>query len=130
MDKQVFRSKQAEEIVTYVREQYGDELEFLWQKFPKNAVWRNKENQRWYAALLVIPRNKLAGQTSDEEVEIIDIRFQKNEALDFAESNDNVFPGYHMNKNNWITIVLDGGMETKQILDLLDHSYGISLKRK
>ncbi len=129
MNEQVFRSKQAKEIITYVRKQYGDELEFLWQKFSKNAIWRNKENQKWYALLLVIPRNKLAGQTSDEEVEIIDLRSQKHEALDFAESNDNVFPGYHMNKNNWITIVLDDSMDTEQILALLDRSYNISLQK-
>lgn len=129
MNESIFTSQQAKEIIIYVQNKYGDELEFLWQKFPKNAIWRNQKNQKWYALLLSIPRNKLPGQTSDEEVEIIDIRFQKNEALDFAESNDNVFPGYHMNKNNWITIILDGSMDTKQILALLDHSYAISLKK-
>ncbi len=130
MNEQVFHSQQAKEIIAYARNQYGDELEFLWQKFPKDAILRNKKNQKWYALFLTIPRNKLAGQTSDEEVEVIDVRFPKNEALDFAESNDNVFPGYHMNKNNWITIILDGSMELKQILDLLDNSYNISLKSK
>ena len=129
MSEQVFNSPQAQEVIAYVRKKYGDELEFLWQKFPKNAIWRNKDNQKWYAALLAVPRNKLAGQTSEEEVEIIDIRFQKNEALEFAESNDNVFPGYHMNKNNWVTIILDGSMATEQILELLDQSYRISLKK-
>ena len=130
MSEKAFNSPQAQEVIAYVCKEYGDELEFLWQKFPKNAIWRNKDNQKWYAALLVIPRNKLVGQTSEEEVEIIDIRFQKNEALEFAESNDNVFPGYHMNKNNWITIVLDGSMETEQILRLLDHSYEIAARQK
>ena len=125
----MFNSPQAQEVIAYVRKKYGDELEFLWQKFPKNAIWRNKDNQKWYAALLAVPRNKLVGQTSEKEVEIIDIRFQKNEALEFAESNDNVFPGYHMNKNNWVTIILDGSMATEQILELLDQSYRISLKK-
>ena len=129
MSEKVFDSPQAQEVIAYVRKKYGDELEFLWQKFPKNAIWRNKDNQKWYAALLAIPRNKLAGQTSEEKVEIIDIRFQKNEALEFAESNDNVFPGYHMNKNNWITIILDRSMATEQIVELLDQSYRISLKK-
>lgn len=127
MSPEIFEFKQTQEIITYIRQKYHDELEFLWQNSPRNAVWRNQENQKWYALLLTIPRNKLPGEISDETVEIINLRFQKNQALDFAESHTNIFPGYHMNKNNWITIILDNSMETKQILDLIDQSYDISL---
>lgn len=125
----IFVSSQVKEVIACVHKKYGDELEFLWQKSPKNAIWRNKNNHKWYAVLLTIPRNKLSGQTTDEKVEIIDLRFQKDAALDFAESQANVFPGYHMNKNNWITIILDGGMETAQILNLLDQSYEIAAQK-
>lgn len=78
---------------------------------------------------MTTPKNKLSGQTSDEKVKIIDLRFSKGEALDFAASSGNVFPGYHMNKNNWITIILDGNMPTPEILNLLDQSYRISLAK-
>ena len=30
----VFKSTQAKEVITYVREKYGNELEFLWKNFP------------------------------------------------------------------------------------------------
>lgn len=126
MDEKVFRSRQAQEIIRYVREKYGDELEFLWPRFSRNAIWRNQRNQKWYALLLVVAGNKL-GLKSDAEVEIIDVRFDKSAARDFAASNTGVFPGYHMNKDNWITVVLDGSVETGVILGLIDHSYEISL---
>ncbi|MDO5539675.1 MAG: MmcQ/YjbR family DNA-binding protein [Eubacteriales bacterium] len=32
-------------------------------------------------------------------------------------------PGYHMNKNNWISILLDGTVGEIKILDFLDRSY-------
>lgn len=126
MEEEVFRSRQAHEVIRYVREKYGDELEFLWPRFSRNAIWRNQKNQKWYALLLVVSREKL-GLESGKEVEIIDVRFDRGEALDFAASNAGVFPGYHMNKNNWITVVLDGSVETGVILGLVDHSYEISL---
>lgn len=31
----VFKSKQAKEIIKYVKDKYNDDLEFLWKKFPK-----------------------------------------------------------------------------------------------
>ncbi len=37
-DKDIFKSKQAKEIISYITNKYGDELEYLWPKFPKNAI--------------------------------------------------------------------------------------------
>lgn len=34
----MFRAEQALKMIDYVRETYGDELEFLWTKFPDNSV--------------------------------------------------------------------------------------------
>ena len=34
----IFQSKQSNELIDYVRKTYGDELEFLWKKLPKNAI--------------------------------------------------------------------------------------------
>lgn len=36
---------------------------------------------------------------------------------------DSVLPGYHMNKIHWNTIILNGTITKKQILELIDHSY-------
>lgn len=75
--------------------------------------------------LLTVSRDKL-GLDSEEVVEILDLRFDKHEAIDFATSQENVYTGYHMNKNNWITIILDGSMETEEIFGLIEKSYAIA----
>lgn len=123
----VFKSKQAKEIIKYVKEKYNDDLEYLWQKFPDNAVLRNKENNKWYAALMVLSERKL-GIASDKTVDIIDLRYQKD-AIEEITDNKKVFKGYHMNKNNWITIRLDESMTIKEIFELTDNSYKLSLKK-
>ena len=69
-----------------------------------------------YGALLVVKENKL-GIKSDKFVEIIDLRFQK-ENIHKIIDNNRFYPGYHMNKNNWITIKLDNSVETKRFLSL------------
>ena len=38
----------------------------------------------------------------------------------------NFLPAYHMNKTHWLTIVLDHGVETKEIFKLLDWSYDLT----
>ena len=41
-----------------------------------------------------------------------------------------VLPGYHMNKKHWNTIVADGTLSKKQIIELVDHSYNLVGKFK
>lgn len=122
----VFKSEQAKQIIAHVRERYGDELEFLWKKFPDNAIWRRKDTNKWYGALLTVSARKL-GMDSDETIEIIDLRMKPEEIAAIID-NETYFPGYHMNKKHWITICLDHSADTQQICDRIAASYRLAVK--
>lgn len=122
-DKDVFAFSQSKEVIQYITNKYGDELEFLWEKFENDAIWRNKRNNKWYALLLKVEENRL-GIISNREIEVLDIRYYKgktHEVIDYKK----VFPGYHMNKNSWITLKLDGSVNIKEIFKYIDLSYEI-----
>ncbi|MEC8683605.1 MAG: MmcQ/YjbR family DNA-binding protein [Bacteroidota bacterium] len=36
-----------------------------------------------------------------------------------------VLPGYHMNKQHWNTVVLNGELTTKELQEFIDHSYAL-----
>ncbi|RFU37176.1 MmcQ/YjbR family DNA-binding protein [Actinomadura logoneensis] len=42
-----------------------------------------------------------------------------------AEFPDTVRPGYHLNKRHWVTVLLDGGLDTGMVRELLDQSYDV-----
>lgn len=44
-------------------------------------------------------------------------------AVELREEYSCVQPGYHMNKKHWNTIIVDGTLNTKQIKQMIDHSY-------
>ena len=123
-----FTSKQAKEIIEYIRKKYNDELEFLWDKSDDAAIWRNKQNNKWYGLLMAIPENKLIG-SSEELVEVINLRYSKDESYKIID-NEKIFPGYHMNKKSWISIKLDETMTTKEIYEFIDNSYNINIGNK
>lgn len=122
----IFKTEQAVQVIRYVQEKYGDELEYLWEKFPDNAVWRRKDNQKWYGALLTVSRRKL-GCSSDEVVEIIDLRGTPEELEEFVDGQ-HYFPGWHMNKKHWYTIILDGSVPSDEICQRIDESYALAKK--
>jgi predicted DNA-binding protein (MmcQ/YjbR family) len=46
------------------------------------------------------------------------------------EYPESVLPGYHMNKKHWNTIIVDGQLSKKQILQFVDDSYKLVGKFK
>ena len=65
------------------------------------------------------------GIDSNKEVEILNIRNNKENIVD----NETIFLGYHMNKKNWISIILNNNISTKDIIKLLDNSYILAKER-
>lgn len=122
----VFKSSQAKELIEYVRQKYVNELEFLWEKFPDNAVWRRTDNEKWYGVILTVSKSKL-GIKADETVEIIDLRIQPEKMAELID-NENYFPGWHMNKKNWYTIILDGSVSMEELCRRIDESYRLAKK--
>ena len=54
-------------------------------------------------------------------------------AIELREQYDAVQPGYHMNKQTWNTVLLNGDVPNDLFLELVDHSYELvvqGLKKK
>jgi len=46
------------------------------------------------------------------------------------EYPDAVLPGFHMNKKHWNTIIANGHLTNKQLLQMVDDSYNLIIKKK
>ena len=125
-EQDVFESDQAQRIIRYVRDTYHDELEFLWERSPDNAIFRRKDTDKWYGALLVLSKRKL-GIGSDEVIDVMDLRM-RTEDIEILVDRKKYFPGFHMNKKHWISICLDGSVQIDEIFKLIDESYELAVK--
>ena len=76
---------------------------------------------------MTISERKL-GIDSDKIIEVIDLRFQKDETGKVIDLIG-IFPGYHMNKKSWITIKMNECINTQKIFHLIDNSYELSLRK-
>ncbi len=120
-ENDVFKYEYSKLVIKYAKEKYGDDVEYLWEKFPDNAVCRRKDNKKWYFAILTVGKDKL-GFESKEKVEVIDLRATAEE-IDKLVDNKKYFRGYHMNKKHWFTIILDGSVPIDEIYERIDKSY-------
>lgn len=123
-DLYVFKSEQTLRLIDHVRAAYGDEPEFLWQNFPDNAVWRRKDSKKWYGVILTVPKSKL-GAGSNEIVEILDLHLPPEQMAATVDSKL-YFPGWHMNKKSWYTVILNGSVPTEEICRRIADSYKLA----
>ena len=126
-EKDLFQSKQARQLIEHIRENYGEELEYLWDKFPKYAVWRRKDSRKWYGILLTISAERL-GLTSTDMIEILDLRINPKE-LESLIDEKKYFFGYHMNKKHWLTICLNDSVPIEEICKRIDRSRQLATKK-
>lgn len=124
--REVFKNKQSKNFIAYAKEKYGDELEFLWEKHPECAILRRKDTEKWYAVIMLLHENKLRPGKGGN-VEIIDLRGEPDWVV--KNVDDKLFyPGYHMNKKHWYTIILDNTIEDNEVFRLTDLSYNLAKK--
>lgn len=120
------QDSQKSKIVEHIKSEYGANPEFLWpDRYPSYAVFRHGDNKKWFALVATISSKSL-GLKEDKAIDAITLKFDKNQTYDFAETSDHIFPAYHMDKNNWITIWLDGALQNELIFELIKKSYLLS----
>ena len=121
-DNDVFQSTPERKLIAQVKAVYGDNLEFLWPKFPQNAVWRRSDTHKWYGALLTVTSDKLALPGATHVVTVLDLR-ARPEDLSMLIDGQHYLPGYHMNKKHWYSILLDDVVPLATIMDDVKVSY-------
>lgn len=123
-EKKIFRSDNAGKIIRYINEQYQNQPEYLWQKFPENAVIRRTDNRKWYAVLLRVEKSKI-GQTGNEKTEILNLKAPP-ETIKQLVDGKKYFPAWHMNKKHWITLCLESAIDWPEIAARIDESYHLA----
>ena len=124
-DVQDFICPQTTRIMALVQEKYGNQLEYLWEKSPDTAVLRHEESQKWYAVLMRIPWDKLE-KGRDGLVEAVNLK--QDQVADLL-SHKGIYPAFHMNKRYWISLALDDSLSDDEVLDLLEISWNLTLKK-
>lgn len=93
-----------------------------------DAVLRHKDNNKWYGLIMEVGRDKL-GMTGDGEVDVLNVKCEPI-LIGSLRMQEGFFPAYHMNKDSWISILLEGPVADEEIKNLLDLSYKMTVQKK
>ncbi len=116
------------ELEKHINETYGVTAEYPWSTAPGYCVFRHSDNKKWFAVIMDIPREKIEHDT-DGLIDVVNLKCDPI-LIGSVRNEKGIFPGYHMNKNHWITVTLDGIADDETIKWLLNLSFDLTAKRK
>ena len=119
---------ERQQIFDYVKEKYGTMPEYLWARYPSYAVLRHQDNEKWYGIVMDVTKDKI-GLLGTDIVDILDVKCEPM-MIDLLRQSPGFLPGYHMNKTNWLSILLNETVPDEQILELLDMSFQLTANKK
>ena len=109
----------------YILETYHAVSDRPWPRYPNHEVFRHPGNRKWFALMMEVPGEKL-GLPDREMLDILNLKCDPV-LIASLQGTPGLLPAYHMNKEKWITIFLDGTVPKNEICDLLDLSYDLTI---
>ena len=116
------------ELRQLIFREYATQPDRPWLQYPDYEVFRHGDNQKWFAVIMDIPKNKL-GLDGNEKIDVVNFKCEP-ELVYILRSERGIFPAYHMNKENWLTAALDGSLPEERIRMLLEMSFRLTAPRK
>ncbi len=117
-----------EKVLKYVFDKYDTKPDYPWDSIPDGAVLRHSDNKKWYGLIMSVGRDKL-GLKGGGTVDILNLKCDPITGGS-AKLNAGIFPAYHMNKANWISVLLDGTADEGLVEMLIDSSFELTAPKK
>lgn len=118
-----------EKVFSYIKKKYKVSPEYPWAKYDSNVVFRHSDNKKWFALVMNVRKAKL-GLSGNEYVYVINLKIDDMMFRDILIHEEGILPAYHMNKEHWITVLLDGTVEEDKVYDLIDTSFAATASKK
>jgi predicted DNA-binding protein (MmcQ/YjbR family) len=113
-------------VFEWIKRKYGTDPDYPWKD--SNAVLRHRENKKWFALIMEVGRDKL-GLPGEGTVDVMNVKCDPM-LIGSLRTQPGFLPAYHMNKDQWISILLDGTAPEEEIKSLITMSYELTNPKK
>ena len=109
------------DVIDFIKTEYDTPQEHLWMSYPDYIVFRNSINNKWFAVVMDVERQKL-GLEGNGKVDVLNVKCVPI-LIGSLRLSKGYLPAYHMSKDKWISVLLDGTVADNEIKDLIHLSY-------
>lgn len=118
-----------QQVIDFIKKEYGADPEYLWRRFPDYAVFRHGDNRKWFGLMMRVPKAKL-GLSGEGFADLLNVKLDDPVYADILTRQEGIFRGYHISRGNWISVLLDTAVPMEQITDLIGCSFAATSSRE
>lgn len=96
-------------------------LEKPWQKFPDYITAKEPLSGKRFVIFMNVPGDRI-GLADGSDVQIMNVKADPD-FISLIAGNDGYAPAYHMNKEHWLSVRLDGSVPYDEVMSLIRHSF-------
>ncbi len=93
-----------------------------------STVLRHGPGGKWFGLLMKVPREKV-GLEGAGKAEILNLKCDPLVSFGLRQGNADILPAWHMNKQLWISVRLEGDVPPDTLRTLLRMSYDLTDKK-
>jgi predicted DNA-binding protein (MmcQ/YjbR family) len=112
------------EMLAYIKKSYQTSPDYPWGKDSGYAVLRHAHNKKWFCLVMTVKKSRI-GLAGDDLIEIMNIKCRP-EWIGSLRQSAGFLPAYHMNKEHWLTVLLDGTVPDEELHHLIDDSFALT----
>ena len=116
-----------QELIDYIFDEYSVEPDFPFRMDDVTCVFRHIDNRKWFGIAMVTPYRTI-GINKAGNVEILNVKCDPI-MTGSLRGKPGFCPAYHMNKDKWITILLNGSADEADIKALLAMSFCMTVSK-
>ncbi|MBR6498764.1 MAG: MmcQ/YjbR family DNA-binding protein [Clostridia bacterium] len=112
------------QLVKHISDTYGVEPDRPFPMDGTSCVFRHADNRKWFALTMNVTYRTI-GIARDGRVDILNVKCDPI-LIGSVRGRPGFRPAYHMNKDKWLTVLLDGSAAKSEIEALLAMSYDLT----
>lgn len=111
-------------VLDAIMDAYGVAPDYPWAKSPESAVLRHPHNRKWFALVMPVSRRAL-GLPGEGTMDVMNVKCDPLLTAHLRQETG-FRPAYHMNKDKWLTVLLDGSVPLDKVMGLVAMSYDLT----
>lgn len=110
-----------DDVHDYLLTRYGLTPTRAFKEDPGIGVFVRPDSKKWFAATKNI-RCRSVDVEGDGRVDILNVKLDPR-VIASLRTRDGFRPAWHMNRNKWVTVLLDGTVHDDEVRSLIDRAY-------
>ena len=123
----LFASDQANRLTEHIMAEYGVNPDFPWGqgRYQNYGTFRHADSGKWFALIMNVKWDALLKDGNADTVDVVNLKIDPGQG-DTLRETPGIYPGYHMNHRNWISVALNGTLSDDEIARLVRASYDLT----